>query len=219
MINENNFFREASIRICGNLEIDKALRECLLYVRDYIPAKFMAFAIYLPEESAMETIATAHQHASTALPVKFPVSDAQIKRLKIKFTKPRITITNNKQMLNIPPDTLKDLGWPTGPNIVIEMVLAGKRMGALIISGDKKTVYTEDHSRLLSLLNEPLGIALTNSIRYRKVQELKNLLADDNRYLQNELLKTTEQKIDTFLSNSFGFGGTNSTLVVKNLSH
>ncbi|RLD40955.1 MAG: beta-ketoacyl-[acyl-carrier-protein] synthase family protein [Bacteroidetes bacterium] len=42
---------------------------------------------------------------------------------------------------------------------------------------------------------------------------------DEHSAKLNIITKTTEQKIDTFLSNSFGFGGTNSTLVVKNLSH
>jgi 3-oxoacyl-[acyl-carrier-protein] synthase-1 len=40
---------------------------------------------------------------------------------------------------------------------------------------------------------------------------------DEHSAKLNIINKTTEQKIDTFLSNSFGFGGTNSTLIVKKL--
>ena len=42
---------------------------------------------------------------------------------------------------------------------------------------------------------------------------------DEHSAKLNIISKTTEQKIDTFLSNSFGFGGTNSTLVVKKMNH
>ena len=41
---------------------------------------------------------------------------------------------------------------------------------------------------------------------------------DEHSAKLNIITKTTEQKIDTFISNSFGFGGTNSTLVVKKMS-
>jgi 3-oxoacyl-[acyl-carrier-protein] synthase-1 len=40
---------------------------------------------------------------------------------------------------------------------------------------------------------------------------------DEHSAKLNIITKTTEQKFDTFLSNSFGFGGTNSTLIVKKL--
>jgi 3-oxoacyl-[acyl-carrier-protein] synthase-1 len=40
---------------------------------------------------------------------------------------------------------------------------------------------------------------------------------DEHSAKLNIINKTTEQKINTFLSNSFGFGGTNSTLIVKKI--
>jgi formate hydrogenlyase transcriptional activator len=195
IVDENQFFREATLRICGNLEINEALRDCLLYIRDYIPATHMGFVIYLPDERVYETIATASLTHSNTLPIRLPVTEREIAGLKKAFTDPRITIRNpgcQPQQKSLIPE---ELDWPDGPSIVIEMVLAGKRMGALIIVSEEKVNYTQEHARLLALLNEPLGIALTNSIRYRKVQQLKNLLVDDKRYLEDELLKLTEQKV------------------------
>jgi 3-oxoacyl-[acyl-carrier-protein] synthase-1 len=40
---------------------------------------------------------------------------------------------------------------------------------------------------------------------------------DEHSAKLNIISKTTEKKINTFLSNSFGFGGTNSSLIIKKL--
>jgi transcriptional regulator with GAF, ATPase, and Fis domain len=59
--------------------------------------------------------------------------------------------------------------------------------------GGKK--YSEKDIRLFSLLNKPFAIALSNYLRYREVLRLKEILADDNRYLQEELRQQTGEEI------------------------
>ena len=194
-MDDNKFFREATLRICGNLEIDKALRECLFFIRDFIPADLMAFVIYIPVQEVFETIAVAKPDGCDTLPIKIPVPVQDRDHLKTKFNSPRITTLNLIDRGNTMAGINKQLGFPHGESLIMEMVLGGKRMGAIIIINRKGEKYTKEHERLLSLLNEPFGIALTNSLRYRKANHLKNLLADDKRYLEKELLQNIGEKI------------------------
>ncbi|MFA5757469.1 MAG: hypothetical protein WC883_10135, partial [Smithellaceae bacterium] len=59
MVDEKDFFREATLRICGSLEIEKALWDCLVYIRQYIPADFIMMSTYDPNTGIGEMIASA----------------------------------------------------------------------------------------------------------------------------------------------------------------
>jgi len=201
----NKFFREATLRICGNLETDKALRTSLEYIRDYIPADFMGFVIYLPDEASFESVAFAHLTGSNTLSVKIPIDQPEvITFLKTGITEPRISVDDQQSDNPFARNVIKSLGWPVGSSIMMEMILAGKRIGALVMISTKPVCYTSEHVNMLKFLNEPFGIALTNSLRYRKVQKLKNMLLDDKQYLQAELLEITGQKI---IGSDYGLKG------------
>jgi hypothetical protein len=38
IVDENNFFREVTLRICGSLDIEEALSHVFEYIKNYIPA-------------------------------------------------------------------------------------------------------------------------------------------------------------------------------------
>ena len=37
-VDEKDFFREATLRLCSSLDLERALHQCLLYVRRFMPA-------------------------------------------------------------------------------------------------------------------------------------------------------------------------------------
>ncbi len=65
---EKHFFREATLRICGSLEIEKALQQCLLYIREFIPAEQMNFHVYHRDQGIVETVALATPESGEPCP-------------------------------------------------------------------------------------------------------------------------------------------------------
>ena len=49
--------------------------------------------------------------------------------------------------------------------------------------------------RLLALLREPFAIALSNALKHQELLELKDILADDNKYLHRELFHVSGDRI------------------------
>jgi len=69
-VDEKEFFKEATLKICGSLEIERALHQCFLYVRKFIPASRMGFHVYHRDAGIVETVAFATPEYGEATSMK-----------------------------------------------------------------------------------------------------------------------------------------------------
>ncbi len=80
------------------------------------------------------------------------------------------------------------------------------------IFGDYRVPVTSTKSQT----GHEMWMAGASEIIYTMLM-MKNNFPDEETACVNVIPETIEAHFDTFLSNSFGFGGTNSTLIVKNM--
>ncbi len=185
-IDENDFFRDATLTLCSSLEIERALHHCLVYVRQFMPAFQMGFHVYHRDAGIVETVALATLEKGEAVSMKIPLSsqgrqfieDRRLERVR------SIDRLGDDPITGPVADRLR--AWDRSA-VVIDLVLERTMLGIFSVFNDGNRPFTPWHVRLLSLLDKPCAIALTNSLRFRELRNLKELLADDNRYFQDEL--------------------------------
>ncbi|MBU1053049.1 MAG: sigma 54-interacting transcriptional regulator [Proteobacteria bacterium] len=198
-INENYFFREATLRICGSLEIERALWDCFMYIRDYIPADIMLIVVYDTVTGIGEIIAKADLSGGEISSVKTiaPTNTKQlIEEMKINpQIRPKVFVADRICDHPIMGYLSEIIGDPDAAFMAIGTKPEWDFFGGILIGNNGEEKYFEKHARLFSLLHEPFAISLSNYLRYREVLRLKEILTDDNRYLQEELRQQTGEEI------------------------
>jgi len=201
-VDEKEFFREATLRICGSLEIEKALWSCFMYIREFIPADRAYLAYQDPNLGVIKLVATATTEGGrrTDIQVHIPT---EVRAPVIRGEYPEVIVVDRAEAHPIFKYAL-DVIDKDSSVLAMQLLVEENFVGALHLLANGPNKYTQDHARLLGLLNDPCAIALSNSLRHREVLELKDLLADDNRYLQDELRRLTGEEI---IGAEFGLKG------------
>jgi hypothetical protein len=75
MVDENDFFRNATLKICGSLEIEEAMSTCVRYLREFIPVDRMFLQVYESDLGAMRTVATANAERGQVVDFLTPLAD------------------------------------------------------------------------------------------------------------------------------------------------
>jgi transcriptional regulator with GAF, ATPase, and Fis domain len=195
MMDENDFFREFTFRICGSLNIGEALWDCLLYVRTTIPADELILTVYDPSFGALEVVAQANEKEFNMVSEKVHMPAEIRKELEDVEHYRRVRICNNVHHDAIMERVAEHFGWPDSSVIVGRLIIQHKFIGSLIVRAEGVERYAEKDAKLWSLVNQPAGIALANSRQYHELLRLKDALIEDNQYLHDELRKNVGTQI------------------------
>jgi len=192
-VDENEFFKNATLKICGTLNLEEGMHDCLLYVREFIPdALHMSMHIYHWDEGVLETVIHTNPATWQGKPIKTTISQ-QGRELVMRQRSLRIRRVDRLSDYEVGRKLAAKLGMLDLAAVTFDLVLGKTMLGAWSVESAKP--LADEHVHLLSLLVRPCAIALTNSMRYREMQRLQELLADDNRYLQEELRKISGEEI------------------------
>jgi transcriptional regulator with GAF, ATPase, and Fis domain len=201
MIDEKTFFHEATIRICGQLEIGQAMKDCLKYIQDHIPAESIYFELMEPEQGGMRFLAMATADEGRVMNLILPITEeeallmAGLKQRVLSGEGPIYLIQNVEDLDLVSQRLLRLLNKPERAILAMPLALNDQTVGVITLVAELEKRFNEEHAQLLSLLTEPFLVSLSNAMKHQEVIKLRDRLADDNRFLHRELYKLTGDKI------------------------
>lgn len=209
-VDENLFFREATMRVCGSLDIVAGLEDCLRYFEAILPIRELSIQLYEADYGMMRCIAfvsrLGKKDIDVILPNRLWPIPKQARTFLDKYleTAGKVITINFSGLDLVTREWDKLLGKTEGSYLVVRLEIEGNQLGFLLAGAEGVTQFSEDQAKLLGMLQKPFAIAVANTLRYREVIKLKENLQDDNQYLNRELLRLSGDEI---IGSNFGLKG------------
>jgi len=194
-IERSDFFEEATLRICGNLEIENALHSLLLYLKDFMPVTRMYLSYYDDNLQSTTIIAQADEKMSEKLNLIVPLPKDAMEIARNISSYGDVVLVENPQEFPLTRYTTKVLNVTPSSIIGLNLRSNEKMVGTVGLHSDGEPKFVESHLALVESLKGPMKIAMSNSLKHREVLKLKDILADDNRYLFGELRRISGDEI------------------------
>ncbi|MFH1137819.1 MAG: sigma 54-interacting transcriptional regulator [Pseudomonadota bacterium] len=197
-LDPKRFFYEATIHICGSLEIEKVLQKTLRFLGSVMPADSITLHFYRGDLGAMKVLAFSDFLEARKLNYTVSLSPESIKLAEWP-QKENVKYVNSPAVDAV----MEQIGEQTGlfgrkwnlSHLIMRLNIEGARIADVAIQARGEGRFNEDHARLFSLLNEPIGIAMSNYLLFEEVLKLKNRLTEENSYLRRELMRMSGDEI------------------------
>ena len=200
MVDENEFFRNITLKLCGHLEIEEGLHACIKYLSQYMPADYLYLEKYDENLGAMQYVARANIDKGERMEALISLSGQAKAKAVVDIRDMRENpmpafVINSSDEDPIARDLVSGLGHPASSILGLWLIMDGHFIGAAILAAKGTGRFDDYHARLFATLKEPFFVAMSNALKHREVLKLKDLLADDNRYLQGELRRLSGDEI------------------------
>jgi transcriptional regulator with GAF, ATPase, and Fis domain len=179
------FFHEGTMRICGSLEIEEVLHDCLAFMKKYMPINAIQLCIYEEKLKGVRVVGIASDIELKEFDPVISLSEAAV--ADIEQEQDKIIKLDDAFSNPVARDVCTAMGLKDISSIGMHLQVKDVGMGIVVIVTKHPNRFTDEHARLLSLLHDPFAIAMSNTLRFQEVVRLQGLLKDDNQYLNREL--------------------------------
>jgi hypothetical protein len=133
-IDENEFFRQATLLILGSLDIEKALKSCHRYLNKFMPVFSIHFSILEPDWSATSSIAHSTLSEDIVPRGKFFLSEESKTKYKEELTHIKtVSIINDPTTHPVALNSLDLLGRSDLSFLVMHLEIEGRRITELVL--------------------------------------------------------------------------------------
>ncbi|HWZ98021.1 MAG TPA: sigma 54-interacting transcriptional regulator [Candidatus Dormibacteraeota bacterium] len=186
-------------KITSSLEVREVLRAIAANIREVIHAD--AVVVSLPDAASGKSrvIAVDFPHGKGAVKEEVTVTLSPANKKAIDTLKPVVICTRKREELAaeayeiVAAEGIKAI-------CLIPLVNRGRVLGTLSISRTTETPFVPEDVDFLSRASGQIAIAIENALAYREISELKDKLAQEKLYLEEEF--RSEMGFEQIIGNS-----------------
>ena len=191
-INRDEFFREVTLKVCSSLDIRVAVKRAFDYLREHFPLDEIYLDILDSQLGAIRRIAHfATGDGETAEEI-VPLPE-QVWEWARSLTGP--TILDARTASGHAKAIAALVKIKGNSDLALPLRVENELVGMLVLRAYGEGKYDQGHAELLSIVTDPFALALANALSYREVLRYRDILLDDNRFLNRELLSQAGDEI------------------------
>jgi transcriptional regulator with GAF, ATPase, and Fis domain len=188
--NHYQIFRDVTERVCGDLDIEKALDNCMHYLKELMPVDYMYVLIQDDNWPAIRPLAMISvRHDLQINPPRFiPMSQTERNWSNRTFSNGKAVITNKAKSSSLFNSVMSHFAQKDDLSIIhMRTAISGKYIGGVGICAEGKNRYLKKHADIIQELHKPFAIALINALHYQETLRLKDQIQYDQRALFNDI--------------------------------
>lgn len=195
MVDENEFFREVTLRICSSLDIKQALSHVFEYIQKFVPADTIGLGYSDLTSGQIRVVAKIAQMGAQYI-WKDGSSEIMLSNNQAEYVRTQPDDRPSVRIINGPDDQPDDPlhkmfpGLSSNSALFLTLDIHGEEFGGLLMSANGPNRYSAQDAVLIEKIREPFTIAMINARRYRELEQMKDLLTEDNRALSDDIKRT-----------------------------
>lgn len=199
---DNEFFRKAVLLILSSHELEVSLERFHRFIQEFIHVDEIFANICDIQSLSLQYLAKASNSGGEKMDLIIKIPPDTIQKCQQEMEGQEKVILIDKHLGENPFGklVLEKLGFKKQllkgySKMIMILRVEGNDIGAISFVTKKSNYFTEEHARLLQLLLEPFALAVVNGKKHQEIVTLKERLSDENRFLNQELVHQTGDKI------------------------